>query len=102
VLHLSLLDSCAQTLIFFALVVGFLQRSRNQLEKKQQPEGSGKEGAAKPEKSDKKDAKPEKSDKKDAKPEKSDKKGAKPERSEKKGARREKDKSDKKRRKTEN
>ncbi|KAM0826988.1 hypothetical protein ACQ4PT_068489 [Festuca glaucescens] len=57
------------------------KRSRNQLEKKQQPESSGKEGAAKQEKSDKKDAKPEKSDKK--------------------GARREKDKSDKKRRKTE-
>jgi hypothetical protein len=62
-------------------VVGFLQRSRNQLEKKQQPDSSGKEGAAKPEKSDKKDVKPEKSDKK--------------------GTRREKDKSDKKRRKTE-
>ena len=67
--------------IFFALV-GFFQRSRNQLEKKQQPENSAKE-CEKPEKSDKK---------KGAKPEKSDKK---------KGAKPEKEKSDKKRRKTE-
>jgi hypothetical protein len=51
-------------MVFFALVVGFLQRYLNLLEKKQYPGSSCKKGV-KPGKSDnKKGAKPEKSDKK--------------------------------------
>jgi hypothetical protein len=51
-------------LIFFALVVGFLQRCRNLQEKKQHPRSSCKKGV-KPKKSDnKKGVKSEKSDKK--------------------------------------